>query len=246
MIRLSELDSKILYELGSDARQSYKKIAQKIRSSKEVVAYHMAQLRSKGIITKFVPVISLTQLGIYSFKIYLKLHGLTEEAEKKVFDELVSSKDIIWVAKAVGEWDLLLGFYTQGPISFAKKKNEILAKFSQYIDGYSITMIEDALIFNRDYLINKKEPFRKEFVFGGEKKTVLKQDQRDLLKLINDDGRFRVVDIAKKLGEDPRTTIAKIKALEKAGVKKELLDEAQTLANENSPSRRFISQIYYS
>ena len=120
MPKLSEFDKKLLYELGKNARQSYKQIAQRVRSRKETVAYHITQLVKDGIITKFVPVVSFTKLGVYSFKIYIKLRGLTEEAEKELYNSLISNKDVNWVAKAVGEWDLLLAFCQWRPFGFAK------------------------------------------------------------------------------------------------------------------------------
>ena len=62
MDKIDKLDCKILYELGEDSRQSYKQIAKKIHSKKEVVAYHFQKLLKERIITKFVPVFALSLL----------------------------------------------------------------------------------------------------------------------------------------------------------------------------------------
>ena len=216
MEEFNAVDKKVIYELGRNARQSYKEIAQRTKSKKEIIAYHITQLINKKIITKFVPVISLTKLGIYSFKIYLKLHGLSESSEKQMYKELLENPEVIWIAKSIGQWDLMLGFYSTDIVYFANKKNEILSRFSQFIEEYDITMIEDALVFNRDYLVEKKPDYRKEFVFGGEQKRVqIKKDDLEILKFIRDNGRFLVLDVAKKLKQDPRTTLAKIRKLEK-------------------------------
>jgi len=85
MEQLSKLDAKILFELGKDAKQSYKQIAQRIHSKKEVVAYHLQQLIKKKIITKFVPVFSLSKLGIFANKIYINLRGLSLVEEQKLY-----------------------------------------------------------------------------------------------------------------------------------------------------------------
>ena len=219
MYKLSETDKRIIYELGRDARQSYKAIARSIRSKTEVVAYHIQQLVKQGVITQFVPVISLTQLGIYTFKIYLKLHGLTKEIEQKLIEHLVNNPDVTWVAKTVGNWDLLIALYSPDIITFAQKKNQILSEFSHSIAGYDITMIEDAIVFNRDYLTNQRIDYRTEFVFGGDSPQIaIEDDEKELLRLIRNDGRFQLRDIAQKLRVDPRTTAAKIKKLERLGV----------------------------
>ena len=79
---LDELDNKILYEIGKNARLSYSQISKEIKSKKPVVAYHIQNLEKKGIIWKYVPVISLTRLGIFAHKIYFRFHGLGREKKK--------------------------------------------------------------------------------------------------------------------------------------------------------------------
>ena len=55
MEEFNAVDKKVIYELGRNARQSYKEIAQRTKSKKEIIAYHITQLINKKIITKFVP-----------------------------------------------------------------------------------------------------------------------------------------------------------------------------------------------
>src|SRR3989344_2370418 len=219
MRRLDKIDHRIIYELGRDARQSYKEIAVRIKSRKEVVAYRIQDLVANKVITKFVPVFSMNSLGIYTFKIYLRLHGLNKEAEEQLHKDLLANPDIIWVARAIGQWDLLLGIYGADIVSFARKKDDILSSFSQYIESYDVTMIEDALVFNRDYFLESPLPSRKQFVFGGSTERVqLDSEERRTLQLIKNDGRFQVVKIGKQIGEDPRTTLARIKRLQREGI----------------------------
>ena len=219
MVVLSDVDKRILYELGVDARQSYKSLARNIGSKKEVVAYRINQLLKKGVIKKFVPVFSLYKLNIFASKIYLRLHGLSKESEEELYDYLLNNPHIVWVAKCVGHWDLLLGMYTKNIVDFARKKHEILSRFSEYIMGYDITQLEDGLVFNRDYLINRDLSYRKEFTFGGEvDKLELSSIDLNILKEIKDNARFQVVELGKKFGLDSRTVLRKIKGFEKNGL----------------------------
>lgn len=215
MVEISDLDKKIIYELGKDSRQSYKQIAKNIHSKKEVVAYHINELISKGIITKFVPVISLSRLGIFSYKIYLRLQGLTSDKENNLMKELVKDKKIAWVARSVGKWDLLLGFYAKNHLEFSKVKDEILSKFSKFIDEYDITIIEDAFVLNRDYLLDSTKD-RKQFSFAGEL-MFEKIDELDekIIQLIKNDARKPLVDMGNMLNVDARTIQSRIKDLSK-------------------------------
>lgn len=214
MEELSLLDKKIIYELGKDSRQSYKQIAQKIKSKKEVVAYHINELISKGIISKFVPVFSLSRIGILSHKIYIRLQGLNAEKEKKLIEDLIKDEKVVWIAKSVGRWDLLLGFYAKNIIEFSKVKDNILSKLSKYIADYDLTFIEDAFVLNRDYLIDKKRFQRESFSFAGELKNE-KLDNLDLkiIQLIKNDSRKPLLDIANQLDIDARTVKDRIKHL---------------------------------
>jgi len=213
---LDELDKKILYELGKDSRQSYKQIARNIKSKKESVAYHMKNLIDKGIVTKFVPVFALSKLGIFTSKIYLKLQGLTKDTEEKLYSQLVKDKEVSWIAKSVGYWDLLLGFYSVNPLEFSQAKDKILSKFSKYIEGYDITQMEAGLVFIRDYLVEKSTNYRKEFEFVGELEDLkLTEKEKKIINLVRNNGRFQIIDIADKLNVDSRTILRILKSLEK-------------------------------
>lgn len=215
MPKLDQIDKKIIYELGKNSRLSYKQIAKNISSKKEIVAYRIKQLIEKKFITKFVPVFSLSRINIFSSKIYLKLHGLDKESERKMYQKLVSNPNICWVAKSVGKWDLLLGMYTKNIIEFSKLKNQIISEFGKYIKEYDLTQIEDALVFNRDYLVNKPVSYRSEFVFGGEiKENKLSKEELKIVSLIRNNGRYESTELARKLKLDSRTVISKIKNLQ--------------------------------
>ena len=212
---ISETDKKMLYELGKNARLSYKELAQKINSKKTIVSYHFQNLTEQKIFWKFVPVFSLSRLGIYGYKIYLRFQGLDKQKKQALLEELENDNYVIWIAESTGAWDLLIGFYCQNVIEFAAKKNELFHKHGHYIEEYAITLIEDALVFNRDYLIKHKIDYRKEFIYGGKPHLeTIDKDQKDILRLIRNDGRYQVTDLAKKLHLNSKTILTKIKDLE--------------------------------
>lgn len=212
--QLDKLDCKIVYELGEDSRQSYKQIAKKISSKKEVVAYHLQKMLNEGIISKFVPVFSLSEIGIFSSKIYIKLHGLTRTEEERLYSSLVKDKAVAWVAKSIGAWDLLIGVYSRNIIEFGKIKEEIFNRFGKYVRDYEVTHIEDAQVFNRDYLIDKKTAYRNNFIFSGsvgDKK--LSGNEIKVIKLIKNNSRFGSLEVANRIGVDARTVVKVLRDL---------------------------------
>ncbi|MBS3176540.1 Lrp/AsnC family transcriptional regulator [Candidatus Woesearchaeota archaeon] len=216
---LNKKDREILYLLSQDARMSYKHIAKKIHSNKDTVAYHVSQMIDKGIITKFVPVFSLSRLGIFGGKIYLSLRGLSSSQEKELYLWLVKNPAIAWVAKVVGTWDLFIGMYSVSLSDFATKKNEVLSQMSQFISSYDITFLEDAIVFDRDYLFNTSIAYRKEFVLGGKLAILsLSEQEKKIIRHIRNDARFEYGSLAQELGVDVRTIKSKISSLETRGV----------------------------
>lgn len=220
MVNLSPIQKKILYELGKNSRQSYKQISKNIKSKKEVIAYHINQLLEKEIITKFVPVFDLSRLGIITGKIYLRLAGLKEEQELKVLESLTKDKEISWIARSIGRWDLFLGIYSKNLNDFSRKKDEILSKLSKYVQDYDLAFIESGLVFNRDYLIGNQVSYRKEFIFEQSKISLdkLSSTEKQIIKLIKDNSRIETIEISKKLDLDARTISRNIKNLEKRGI----------------------------
>ena len=216
---LDELDKKILYVLGKNARLSYSQISKEIKSKKPIVAYHVQNLEKKGIIWKYVPVISLSRLGIYAHKIYFRFHGLNTENKKELIEEFFKDKHINWVAESVGVWDLLISIYAKNIMEFVIKKNQIFEKYGDFVQDYSIILLEDALVFNRDYLVKNNTNYRKEFVFGGKIEIEeIDEKQKKILRLIRNDGRFSLLDVAKKTKLNVGTVQSKIKDLEKSGI----------------------------
>ncbi|MBS3076004.1 Lrp/AsnC family transcriptional regulator [Candidatus Pacearchaeota archaeon] len=216
MEELDKLDNRILYELGEDARQSYKQIAKKINSKKEVVAYHIQQLVKKRIITKFVPVFALSEIGIFSSKIYIRLKGLKKEEEERLYSFLLIDEKIAWIAKSIGNWDLLIGMYSKNIIEFGKIKEHILNEYGKYIRNYDISHLEDGIVFNRDYLIDKKINYRNNFIFGGQAGDKKLSDiEIKTISLIKNNARFTALEIADNLKIDARTVLKILDVLKK-------------------------------
>lgn len=239
---ISDIDKKIIYELGKNARITYQKLAKISNSKKTVIAYHIEQLQQKEIIWKFVPVISLSRLGIYTYKIYFKFQGLDKQQKKAMLDALQIDPHIAWTAEATGTWDLLIALYCQNLIEFANKKKELFHKYGDYIEEYAITLIEDGLVFNRDYLIKNKIDYRKEFIYGGTPKLeLIDEDQKNIIRLIKNEGRYQITKIAEKLKLNVKTIMTKIKDLED----RKIIQGYTTFLHINNISLKFFKLCLY-
>ena len=167
-MKINKIDKKILRELGNNARLSYKELAKKINSKKEIVAYHINKMEREGVIKKYIPVFSQARLGVFVHKIYMRFQGLSKEKENEMVKEFAESPYVNWMAKSVGTWDLMIAFYCRNILEFAKRKNDLLfKKYGRYIQDYNVSILEDALIYTRDYLINSPTRDRPGLIYGG-------------------------------------------------------------------------------
>lgn len=218
-MKLDSLDKSILYVLGEDARITYKELARKINSKKPTVAYRVQRLIEEGVIWKFVPVVSIRRLGLHGYKLYARLQGLDQQAKKQLFEDLTNNPAINWVAETTGAWDLMWSVIAPSIADFAEQKDAFLASCGPYVQDYAVTILEDALVFNRDYLVEQKPTYRKEFIFGGEPEVVhLEDTKKRLLKAIMNDGRYQVTKLADKLNLNVRTVMAHLSELEEQGI----------------------------
>ncbi|MEK6938602.1 MAG: Lrp/AsnC family transcriptional regulator [Nanoarchaeota archaeon] len=216
MIQIGSIERKLIRELGNDARQSYKELAKKIKSKKEVVAYHITKLEREGVIKKYMPVFSQARLGITVYKIYVRFQGLSSELEGEMIKELEKSPYVNWIAKSVGTWDLMLAFYCRNILEFAEHKSQLLfKKYGKYIQDYTISILEDALVYTRDYLINAHTRERPGLIYCGSLiEEKIDENQKEIIRLIRNNARYEVADLARRLKLNVKTVMNKIKDLE--------------------------------
>ena len=106
MIDMDKLDNDIIKSLNEDGRKSLRKISKELKVSLSTVSNRLKRLEEKGIINRYIPVISLEKAGLdLTAVINLKItHGKLIETQKKI------SKDnhISAIYDITGEWDSVI------------------------------------------------------------------------------------------------------------------------------------------
>ncbi len=224
MYRIDVTDKKILAQLDQNSRTPLKILARNIRQPYHVVSYRFEQLVKYGLIKKFVTEVGLGKLGYFVYKIFFQLTGLTKEKQEEFFSFLVKNPDIIWVASCEGRWDLMVAVYSKDVVEFSKVKDEVLRKFGNFISEYDITIIKDVYILKRSYLLHPAEPrsfpkaYRQEYYIAGNQKASIDEKDKAILKLIAENSRMGLIELAQKTGLDPKTVASRIRGMEKSGV----------------------------
>ncbi len=214
---LDEVDRHILYLLDLNARTPTSKISKIVKLSKPAVESRIKKLVSAGVIKEFQLSTNPILLGYEHFKVYLQLQNADVNAEKEILDYLTNHPNSFWVVSCRGRWDIIFSFHAKDVREFGELLRQFMDKFSQYVLGKTINILETSPIFNRSYLWPGKK--RVEFQYGGKPKKV-KLDELDykILNVLKRNSRERLVNISKKVGVSPEVVRIRMKNMEKEGV----------------------------
>lgn len=202
MVKLTDLDKKILFELEKDGRASYSKIARNIETSPQVVKYHMARLIDEEVIKHFWAFIDYDRVG-YSFfwGYWLKFSGLTNEGQNEMFLRLKENKNIPIVFRCDGYADAFIAIIAKDVFGHNKILQDVFNEFGKFITMSEIVVGLGFLKFPRTYFLNKENEEGTESVSGGFKKTLKLSDlDQKILSILQIDGRMEFSEMAKVLG----------------------------------------------
>jgi len=207
---LSVKDKKILYELDLNARQTNKQIAKKVGLSEQVTGYKIKSLIQKGIINNFYIKTNSALLDYMHFKILIKLQNITNEQENNFIKEITKNKNVFWVAKLRGHFDLFFSIVAKNMEEFTKVYDNITKNYYEHILERQVNILEKAILFSRGYLLNK-EPIEKKY--GGTELVKLDEEDYKILKILSNNARLTALEISKKLNVSVDKIIYRIKKL---------------------------------
>jgi len=215
MIDLDLKDWKILYELDINSRQSFHEIGKKVGLSKDSVIYRINKMQEKGIIKKFHTLIDTGKLGFISFRLYLKFQNTTPEKETEIIEFLKKQKIITWLASIEGEYNLGMWILCKSISEMNELWKKILENFRDNIEKTSFVIFSKVYYFSRNYFLNNKQQKKEWLIITEPKNMLIDEKELEIIKILVDNSRASVVEIAKKVGLTPKTIISKIKKLER-------------------------------
>jgi DNA-binding Lrp family transcriptional regulator len=218
IIKTDLKDKRIIYELERNSRQNNKQIAKKIGLSEQLTGKRIKRLLEKGIIEFFGVKVNPKILGLIHIKTYIKLHSITEQELKDFYRELKKEKNVFWIAEVRGKYDVVITLNTRTIAEYSKRFNEVVSKVEDKILEKKIVFLEKATSYSRAYLVPGKEPNEIVHSLGTEKEAVLEEEEINLLRILNSDGRIGLIELSKKMNLNIETVKKRIQKLKKQGV----------------------------
>lgn len=219
-IKLDLKDKKILYELDINARQSNSEIGKKVGLSKEVVKYRIDRMLESGLIIRFHTVTNYFKLGLFKYKLYLRLKDVNKEKLEEIGQYFFEHKKTEWVVICTGRWDMIIGWLVHNVNEFDEEVQNALNKFSQYVAEKAITTTLYLSHHVREFLKEKPEVGTIRIVYHttADKKEKVEDKDIELLRVITNNARMSVTDIAKRLKTTSRIVRYRMKEMEKKSI----------------------------
>ncbi|PIN75009.1 hypothetical protein COV18_04590 [Candidatus Woesearchaeota archaeon CG10_big_fil_rev_8_21_14_0_10_37_12] len=214
IVHLDLKDRKILYELDTDARQTYLQIAKSVGLSKDVVIYRINRLIEKGVIRRFYAVLDPSKLGYFTVRVYLKFQNISSEKEKEMINYISQLNNVRNLARIEGDWNFVFMLWVKTHEDFDKTWLAFEKKFRPHIQRKEIAIITEEYRFRRHHFYEGKQLKHLVDVTGLSKPEKLDKIDLQLLELLYRSARCSLIELANKIKLTSKAVSYRIKQLE--------------------------------
>jgi Lrp/AsnC family transcriptional regulator for asnA, asnC and gidA len=220
MVKIDLKDRKILYQLDINSRQSLSQIGKKVGLPKNVVAYRIKRLQDTGVIKSFYTVIDAFKLGYASIRFYLTYQYTTPEIQKEIIDYFSHNKYTWWFGSFEGRFDLALIMWVKDLNEFYSFWKETLKRYRYYFQEQVFSLYVQIYLYRYSYLLDEFHPEDREKyeITGGGRPVKFDDLDFKILKIIAENARMPVTEIARFLDTTPTVVNYRINKLIKADV----------------------------
>lgn len=143
VVRLDELDRKILAEMQADAAQSLDEIARKVGSSKTPVWNRIRKLRAAGVIVRETAILDPDALGLEAcFFVLIRTSEHEAEWQRRFLEVLRRRPEVLEAHRLAGDIDYIL---------------KVRVKNARAYDTFYQAMIAEVRIYNVTALLSMEE-----------------------------------------------------------------------------------------
>jgi Lrp/AsnC family transcriptional regulator, leucine-responsive regulatory protein len=145
IIKLEDIDYKILELIKLDARISLIELAKKTGLTAPGVKYKLKMLVEIGVIKHFSPMFSISDLNYQWHQVFLRFSGSNRA---NFLSYVRNHPNITWYEKYIGKWNFMISVFSEDNFKFNKIIDEIHNNFPENIISYEIVNIFGQLKFS--------------------------------------------------------------------------------------------------
>jgi DNA-binding Lrp family transcriptional regulator len=210
-MELKETDYKLLSYLYHSYNEPLSKVAKATKLSRDQVEYRINKYLESGLIKKFVPIFDWSKLGYSIFAVIL-LKFETPKMAEGFSKSLGKSKNCISYGKVYGKYDLYLNCIFKDE----KELNEFVSKLfeneNHFITDYVLIKPQFSELYPLKFFNHLN---REDYIISSGSGKEVKLDKIDLsiLKILSENGRARLIDIAIKSNISSELALYRLKRL---------------------------------
>ena len=140
LVKLENIDFKILKQLSNNTRINVTQIARNINSTARIVAYRLNKLEKSNVIQKYTISINHNLLGLSFFKAFIYLKETSKA--NMLLNYLSSQPNCLYNVEVLGQWDLEPEFEVKSNNEYYRIMDEIEDKFSKHIKNINTLLID--------------------------------------------------------------------------------------------------------
>ncbi len=157
LIKIDDLDVKILRELSKNSRESIVTISEKVKEPFSTIRTRIRNLEQRKVIAGYSILFDLSKIGILNYKVLIKTKDKSEDFYRRIISFSKSHKNITWFFKTLGEHDFELRVEVENQERYQEILKEIRSEFASSVDE-----IETIIVFHEakeDYsiVLSRKE-----------------------------------------------------------------------------------------
>ena len=157
MVNLDLKDKKLLYEIDFDCRKTYSELAKRLLMSKRGVQYKIQNLEKNKIILGYYPVINLSKLGYYYFRVFVKFNNISKEFKESVGKFILSDKNIGWAIWYHGVYDIGFTIWAKTVTEFKNFVGRFYSSFNEHIKYRTESIGTEIIFYKNRYLLQCKD-----------------------------------------------------------------------------------------
>jgi len=212
-MKLDPIDSKILAHLYHHYRESITDIAKACKISKDQAAYRLNKLETSSIIKKYLTLFDYDTLGYKEFTI-VWLRCKDRESVRKDLEQM---HNVLTYGDMLGVYDLFINFIHSNKNEFETTFNKFLSRHKDNVIDYNTFIVTFFEFFDlKRFGVNKD--YKVYDVIKNKPTLPISDTDWKILKLLEHNGRIRVVDIAKKTNLSGPAIVKKLRSLKERGI----------------------------
>jgi len=218
-------DRKILAEIDLNSRFFVSDVARKVGLSKDVVKYRLSVLEKKGLIKGYHTILNLSKLGLKHFMVSINLMDVTKTDTTNILEFLKDDKKVFGIAELDVIWDLKFSVLVNTDNEFEEFYDSFKTLFKRFIEISQIVILTDKKLLPRNLVpeaktktVAKTEEAIKFIHIKNDPKVEFDKTDLHIIKLLANNARATLLELAKELKLDSMTIKRRIDTLAKSGI----------------------------